>query len=1058
MLMLKSLFTPKWQSDEPTTRQRALAETSDPQIIATMAESDPIAALRDAALAKLTDSASLKLLLEGANEPEKWLRIAFRLQVVEPQLEALVRRFKLLYRAWDRQTTFDILARQSQSDLAYQLLLATEDDDLPYEIAISNLSVDVRLAAVDDIEMLDSLLRVLKNSSHKPVIQACRVKVEAIRAEQKKRQQIHTEASNVLAEMRQLADHTIADTFYPSKFERLERHWKNLDLAALEVSVPGIATDLLTPNSSSAEILDHADITEAFAQAREACQVKLAALQHAHALEAEKQQRLAQQSEICQQFEQLLGAAQQPTLSQAQLQQLEVDLQDRISAWLSCIELQDPSTANSARSIDLQKTIEHQLAHWRRFYRLDEPLTALFDELPERRYGAQQDWLKKWRRLDSSIDWPTDQPLPTALAERRQQASAIATAHGDVQSEERKKATTVRQKIVLLQRHCQNRDLAAATKLADYLAPKIAATHEDFGAGLQRKYDTALTQLAEVRDWHLFAITPKKEQLCSAMEGLCSDNLDALQRAAAIKDLQTEWQKLTASQSVDNDPLWDRFNAARKIAYQPCQAHYDEQNRIQTANYQRREDLIVEISNLLDTVVGNSPSPTNAQNIEKKTAAASVTATVVETDTETEKKTATETETETEKKTEPEKDHDKGDERAIEIDSAQNLPRSNASEAIAREAIARKKIAREAIDWKDLDQKLSKVQRDWQKSAPPSEKKRRKQQARFEAKNGKLHQLLLRTKQQNLQLRHELVGSAEKLLEHESLEHAIREARTLQQQWKTIGITFYKADREQWQLFRRTIDQLFSRRDKAQNERASGLREGADQLIELTQKIEQLCKLPDSRLKASHSEFQQLSQSWDTSIELPRDSAKKLLQRFDQSREKYRKHFAGLSKRLQRDAHVALIRGAQMLSNAEVDYLNGSDGHIDADVLEPLREAINTLECSAQSRLLLDARVNQLSQSSSPQINQNGIAQLQQLALENEILLGIESPKDCSQERMRLQLERLKKGLGSATKNSNHRAMVLESFAIWITIGGIPEAIRQPLEERREKIFKAVGL
>jgi hypothetical protein len=59
---------------------------------------------------------------------------------------------------------------------------------------------------------------------------------------------------------------------------------------------------------------------------------------------------------------------------------------------------------------------------------------------------------------------------------------------------------------------------------------------------------------------------------------------------------------------------------------------------------------------------------------------------------------------------------------------------------------------------------------------------------------------------------------------------------------------------------------------------------------------------------------------------------------------------------------------------------------------------------------------------------------------------------------MRLQLERLKKGLGSAIKSVNHRAMVLESFTIWVTIGNIPEAIRQPLEERREKIFKAVGL
>ena len=984
--MLKKLFTPNWQSDDQNTRQKALDETTDPRVISSMAKCDPSPELRYAALLKLIDTDTLQDMLEHANQAEDWLRIAFQLHSIAPQLDILVRQFRLSAKNWDMRSTLDILGAQMHSDLAHQLLLASEAPELHYEIAASNLNIDVRLAAIGQIETTEGLLRLLKNTTQKPILQACRVRVEAIRAQHKHIAQTHRQAHELLAEMQQLANRSTQDTFYQSKLDRLERRWLEVDMQALASEMPSTAADDDIPptSNSTTEISDYVAIQQSFEEARKACKAQLAALQYAHSVEAEKQQQLTRQSEICQHLNLLLTDVKSPSLTTLQLQQLESDTDNSVAAWRQSVSQQDPSETNNARSINLQQQIADQCGNWRRLERLGQPLDELFTELPLQHYGPQQQWIKKWRRLLSSIAWPPNQMLPVVLEERLKIATAIESLHIEVQAEERKKANVIRQKIVLLQRHCQNRDLAAANKLADYLTANITAGHDDFTAGLQRKYDTVQTQLAELRDWHLFAITPKKEGLCSAMDELCSDQLAPLDRAAAIKDLQTQWRQLTASHAIGNDPLWERFKAAEKIAYEPCQGYYDEQNRIQAANYQQREALIAGIDNLLDIVTVKTSS--------------------------------------------------QGAESSAEVD-----------------VVA-------AIDWKDINQKLSKIQRDWQQIPPANEKKRRRQQARYEAKNGKLHQLLLATKQQNLQFRHELVASAEKLLSDDSVEHAIREARTLQQQWKTAGITFFKADREQWQLFRNAIDQIFTKRDQAQRSHASGLRDGADRLIDLNNKIEQLCKLPDSNLKASYTDFQQLRQSWDADTELPHDSAKKLLQRFDKSCDKYRKHYAGLSKRLQRDAHIALIRGAEMLADAEADFLTSSDASIDEEVLEPLREAIAKLQCSTQGRTRLSKRLDQLAQCNSPQVNQAGTEELQNLALKNEILLGIESPKSFSSQRMSLQLERLKNGLGSAISSSNHRAKVLESFDVWITVGFLPESSRQPLEERRRKIFKAVGL
>src|SRR5690606_14066924 len=58
-----------------------------------------------------------------------------------------------------------------------------------------------------------------------------------------------------------------------------------------------------------------------------------------------------------------------------------------------------------------------------------------------------------------------------------------------------------------------------------------------------------------------------------------------------------------------------------------------------------------------------------------------------------------------------------------------------------------------------------------------------------------------------------IVERAQALINHEPLQEAMDQAKALQSEWKSIGITRHREDRKLWQSFRQACDQIFERRD-----------------------------------------------------------------------------------------------------------------------------------------------------------------------------------------------------------------------------------------------------
>lgn len=358
----------------------------------------------------------------------------------------------------------------------------------------------------------------------------------------------------------------------------------------------------------------------------------------------------------------------------------------------------------------------------------------------------------------------------------------------------------------------------------------------------------------------------------------------------------------------------------------------------------------------------------------------------------------------------------------------------------------------ENADWKAIDKFFTQVNRDWKKHQPVPENERQSVQKHFNQSSALIRERLHAYKQANLEERQRLVEKANQLLDLESIEKSVNSAIRLQKEWKELGLTFFKADREQWQLFREALDKVFAKRDQLKQSHRQELADNQQKLVLITQEILQSCELDDVQLKQSFEQFEALKQEGSNQLELPRKTANKVLAEFNKACERYQNHYAGLETRLQNHAFNSAVELMQQLQQAEEKVLQSEA--IDAELLQ---QSIDNNGCQDSLKKLFQKRLENLLAITSAEENVAGLQQLQDRLLKMEIRLGIDSPEIYKQQRMALQLEQLQKGLGKAAQFDNHQA-VIKMFNFWVTVGLISEKNRHELEERRVKLFSAVGL
>ena len=981
--MLKRFFTPKWQHQDPSIREQALEEldaSSDVETIVKLVTSDPTDKIKALALKKLTDSASLQSLLNNAQTPVDWCRYAYRFNQLSPKIEALTAAFERVKDGWDKDDTFKVIvSHQDDQPLTNALLLAIDDPESLFKIATSAKSIELRLKAVEDINDLEQLSQLVKKATNKQVLQVVRAKLSEAKLAQKVISETIDNAIHLTDAMEKLSVQSWFDAQFEVKVNHTVESWRKLDLESVESATTQQKNDLR-------------DCVASFQKYLKTCQLIIQ--EHRIQLEqaAAKQDALDKQNALCLQLESLLSEIQAPSTGSLEaFNSVKEAFEFLNDNWQQTIKESEPNFKVEKNYLKLQSQLESHFTPWESLIKLTTDLEALFARCPNNNYEELSSWLNGWRKLEKQIGWNNKQTMPCNLQGWSESANKLQTQLDKILSTQKKKANYLSQKISLLQKHCQQKNLIAANKLVNYISQKMNESVDDFKAPMQKKLDNILPKLEELRDWHAFATGPKKDELCLSMEKLIDEPMEPLIRAKKVRELQQQWRELLASDPQADDQSWERFKTASDTAYVPCLEYYAEKDKARAENLKKR----IAISDSLEQLIVDHGW--NADNSQEQ--------------------------------------HDS------------NVEMTEASIGNSKQP-----------NWKAIDKTINKVNQEWKKNQPVPENERESLQNHYNAIVSVIREKLDAEKQLNLESRVKLVEKAVAFYQLEDIDKSIQGVINLQKQWKEIGITYYKADRDQWKLFREAIDNVFSKRDSLKKQFKNELQINQRELKELTGQIDQLCKMDDEALKQSYPQFEELKQRWGYGTELPRASAQTLLKAFENSCNQYQQHFAGLPQRIKKSSFNALLTGANLLNSAEEHILQGGSKADDELFLQTLTNKISELKCDEPSLALLKKRLADVSLSKESKENQSGLLQLQDLALSTEILLAIESPESCKQQRMAIQLEQLQKGIGTSLAEVNKAKEVLAMFNTWVTVGFISSNERQKLETRRARIFTAVEL
>ncbi|TQV89174.1 DUF349 domain-containing protein [Aliikangiella coralliicola] len=977
--MFKSLFTPKWKHQDAKVRQEALAALDadqDVSIISQMAISDESAEIRRRALAKISDSKVLQSILLQAGNPADWCQVASHLAGLQAEnIDALTVQFNNKKSTWDEQAVSNAITKCDNSALAESLLLSSDDPQILLQAATSAKSIELRLSIVDKLDDLKSLQQLQKKASHKQVIQAVREKLKGIRAKQQHIDDTLQQADKICQNLSKLANQTW-DTQFTTKVQLLTQQWQALD------------GEIIDDKPLSGKRVDN------YNEALTACQATIDSMQEEARQAALVQEAQAKQSELCEQLESLIEEIKSERLESCQSLREGLTLLDK--NWQQIITEVDASPQMKGRFSGLRETLQGHLAVWEKF----ESLTPNFIELTEQQadmvsFGDLEKWQKQWTNLEKKLHWPEELAIPSGLEIWRKQAKELQHKLHQLEAEQKKKASQLHRKIRTLENHIRQRNLIAANKLSNYINFELKELVGDFLTSVTRKLENLEPDLNELRDWHAFATTPKKESLCSAMEKLSENSLDPLVLAEKVHELQEQWRELISSDAAADQALWDKFKQAADKAYQPCLVYYAEQDQVKADNLKQKiaicERLEKQIADLRNSISNN-----------------------------------------------------------------EKVEQSHSSEEVAESAKTATETTSQSIDWKSLDKNFRDLTKEWQQYDPVPNNERKTIQKRFNKSFNGLKGLIHSEKQANLDERVELVAKAEKLVSLEDNRKAIEISKHLQQEWKNLGITFFKADREQWHQFRKAIDQIFAQRDEQKQAFKNELKSSEQKIKSLTTQIRSLSELEDSELNQKLEEFDSLRQQWDKQIELPRNSAKKLINEFEKACQHFRDRYSGIGERQLKKRLKAIKDGALLLQQAEETLLEKQA--VDITFIE---EQLAQLPIDEKGKRVLEPRLQHLKTAiNDNEFSENisGVTELEKLALEAEILSETESPESFKNERMALQLQRLQEGLTSRLSQDELNQELHKMFYQWASYGFIQSAARTIINQRFDKIFTRIDL
>ena len=374
-------------------------------------------------------------------------------------------------------------------------------------------------------------------------------------------------------------------------------------------------------------------------------------------------------------------------------------------------------------------------------------------------------------------------------------------------------------------------------------------------------------------------------------------------------------------------------------------------------------------------------------------------------------------------------------------------------------------------DWKLAQQVLRVAREEFLSFTPVERVAGREQGKRFDATADELHALIKAEFDRNLGIKEQIVAEAAEMVaglsdalaqqDHQGLDARIQRAKTLQQDWRAIGITPRGPDQKLWRIFREHCDAIFNARETsrvARTEAAESDASRAEGVLELLEARVQ----DDEQPITDNVELQSLIDQFEA-IPLSRERVRVLGRRMRDAEQIYQQRLRAHQQqdrrhRLSRwlDLHDALLRSERAYAEA---INKGSDpsgvswpDNWRGDVFDSPELEGGAVEGPAfeGAEAAIAARRARAEAATLPAERTSGSAgeDAHRWLLFAEVLAAVESPPEDRAARLELQVSRLS---SSMTRRAETETNMVDVLRDWVASAvGAPASDRARMQRALE--------
>ena len=377
-------------------------------------------------------------------------------------------------------------------------------------------------------------------------------------------------------------------------------------------------------------------------------------------------------------------------------------------------------------------------------------------------------------------------------------------------------------------------------------------------------------------------------------------------------------------------------------------------------------------------------------------------------------------------------------------------------------------------DWKKVEEIHQVARKEWQLYSPVDRSAGKDTQQRFNRLLKDIQNRINEEKNQNAEQKSKLIAEAKLLLEEADLNKAIEAIKSLQGDWKKVGLTQHQKGRQQWKEFRAHCDAIFARRDQQRNDKIADQQSQAQQADEICQALETLIRKDYREIIAGQKSLNQFRAQLDSLPHIPSNQRKGIDQRFNRLNEEFALALTTAKQQQLLDSLNTARQAAELCQQLECLLELENDSSAQDKKLEPLLEkivaewpeefknidrqwqtAINArFENAKESVANLIANSEMRPSKSEQEINTE-MEQLENLCIGMEILSNVESPVEAQSKRMAYQVNRLASGIGQSKQHQTDQQQMINLELNWLQQPWINTAKHADLQQRYERVLHA---